>query len=205
VAKLPRTPELPLVRRPGDLHRIPRIAVLWRVHATAGPHVTPWNRLRYFGPTTSRFDPQPPPARWSERGVTYAATEVVTCLAEVFAASRVVDVGRRAPYVTGWRPTRTLTLLDLTGTWPVRNGASHRLATGPKSVCRAWARAVDTEWPDLDGLWSVSSMTGQPMVTLFTAAADAFPRRPAFSRPLASPALQGALAAAAAEIGYRVV
>ena len=205
MAKLPRTPELPLVRRPGDLHRIPRIAVLWRVHATAGPHVTPWNRLRYFGPTTSRFDPQPPPAGWSERGVTYAATEVVTCLAEVFAASRVVDVGRRAPYVTGWRPTRTLTLLDLTGTWPVRNGASHGLATGPKSVCRAWARAVDTEWPDLDGLWSVSSMTGQPMVTLFTAAADAFPRRPAFSRPLASPALQGALAAAAAEIGYRVV
>jgi len=205
VAKLPRTPELPLVRRPGDLHRIPRTAVLWRVHATAEPPVTPWNRLRYFGPTTSRFDPQPPPARWSERGVTYAATEVVTCLAEVFAASRVVDVGRRAPYVTGWRPTRTLTLLDLTGTWPVRNGASHGLATGPKSVCRAWARAVDTEWPDLDGLWSVSSMTGQPMVTLFTAAADAFPRRPAFSRPLASPALQGALATAAAEIGYRVV
>ena len=37
-------------------------------------------------------------------------------------------------------------------------------------------------------------MTGRPTVTLFTAAADAFPRRPAFSRPLSSPALQGALA-----------
>jgi hypothetical protein len=72
-------------------------------------------------------------------------------------------------------------------------------------VCRAWARAVDTEWPDLDGLWSVSTMTGRPTVTLFTSAADAFPRRPSFSRPLSSPALQGALAAAASEIGYRVV
>lgn len=205
MAKLPRTPELPLVRRPGDLRRLPRSAALWRVHATAGPHVTPWNRLRHFGPTTSRFDPQPPPPRWSERGVTYAATDVVTCLAEVFAASRVVDVGRRAPYLTGWRPTRVLTLLDLTETWPIRNGASHLLTSGPKSVCRAWARAVDTEWPDLDGLWSVSTMTGRPTVTLFTPAADAFPRRPAFSRPLASPALQGALATAAAEIGYRVV
>jgi hypothetical protein len=64
---------------------------------------------------------------------------------------------------------------------------------------------VDTEWPDLDGLWSVSTMTGRPTVTLFTAAADAFPYRPAFSRPLSSPALQGALVTAAAEIGYRVV
>ena len=205
MARLPRTPELPLVRRPGDLHRIPRSAALWRVHATAGPHVTPWNRLRHFGPTTSRFDPQPPPPGWSERGVTYAATDVVTCLAEVFAASRVVDGSRRAPYLTGWQPTRVLTLLDLTATWPIRNGASHLLTSGPKSVCRAWARAVDTEWPDLDGLWSVSTMTGRPTVTLFTAAADAFPRRPAFSRPLSSPALQGALATAAAEIGYRVV
>ena len=205
MARLPRTPELPLVRRPGDLHRIPRSAALWRVHATAGPHVTPWNRLRHFGPTTSRFDPQRPPPGWSERGVTYAATDVVTCLAEVFAASRVVDGSRRAPYLTGWQPTRVLTLLDLTATWPIRNGASHLLTSGPKSVCRAWAHAVDTEWPGLDGLWSVSTMTGRPTVTLFTAAADAFPRRPAFSRPLSSPALQGALVTAAAEIGYRVV
>ena len=123
--------------------------------------------------------------------MTYAATDVVTCLAEVFAASRVVDVGRRAPYLTGWRPTRVLTLLDLTETWPIRNGASHLLTSGPKSVCRAWARAVDTEWPDLDGLWSVSTMTGRPMVTLFTAAADAFPRRPAFSRTAGQPGPPG--------------
>jgi hypothetical protein len=48
-------------------------------------------------------------------------------------------------------------------------------------------------------------MTGRPTVTLFTAAADAFPRLPAFSRPLSSPALQRALATAAAEVGYRLV
>jgi hypothetical protein len=194
-----------LVRRPADLRRLSRSAALWRVHATAGPHVTPWNRLRFFGPTTSRFDPQPPPPGLSDRGVTYAATDVVTCLAEVYAASRVVDVSRRAPYLTGWQPTRVLSLLDLTQTWPIRNGASHLLTSGPKSVCRAWARAVHDEWPDLDGLWSVSTMTGRPTVTLFTAAADAFPRLPAFSRPLSSPALQRALATAAAEVGYRLV
>ena len=138
--------------------------------------------------------------------MTYAATDVVTCLAEVFAASRVVDVGRRAPYLTGWRPTRVLTLLDLTETWPIRNGASHLLTSGPKSVCRAWARAVDTEWPDLDGLWSVSTMTGRPMVTLFTAAADAFPATAGVLATAGQPGPPGrALATAAAEIGYRLV
>jgi hypothetical protein len=205
VVKLPLDPALPLVRRPGDLHRLGRSTAVWRVHPTAGPYVTPWDRLRFVGPTTSRFDPQPPPLGRSDRGVTYASLDVATVLAEAFQSTRVVDVHRRAPYLTGWPPARTLTLLDLTGTWPIRNGASHLLTTGPKAVCRAWARAIDEQWPDLDGLWTVSTMTGRPTVVLFTAAADAFPRRPAFSRPLSTPALQGALAQAAAEIGYRVV
>ncbi len=203
--KLPLAPALPLVRRPDDLHRICRDTALWRVHPTAGPHVTPWDRLRYVGPTTSRFDPQPPPSGRSDRGVTYASLDVATVLAEAFQRTRVVDVHRRAPYLTGWQPARTLTVLDLTGTWPIRNGASHVLTAGPKTVCRAWARAIDEQWPDLDGLWTVSTMTGRPAVTLFTTAADAFPRRPAFSRPLSTPALQGALTQAAADIGYRVV
>ena len=202
--KLPPEPSLPLVRRPDDLHRVGRGTALWRVHPTAGPYVTPWDRLRYVGPTTSRFDPQPPPLRPSGRGVTYASLDVATVLAEAFQRTRVVDVHRRAPYLTGWQPARPLTLLDLTGTWPIRNGASHTLTTGPRAVCRAWARAIDEQWPDLDGLWTLSTMTGRPTVALFTAAADAFPRRPAFSRPLSTPALQGALRQAAAEVGYQV-
>jgi len=43
------------------------------------------------------------------------------------------------------------------------------------------------------------------MLTLFTAAADAFPERPSFSRPLTTPALRGSLPAAAEGIGYRLV
>ena len=63
VVKLPRIPPGPLIRRPGDVHTHRGTLALWRVHQTAGPHVTPWDELRYFGPTTSRFDPQrPPPA-----------------------------------------------------------------------------------------------------------------------------------------------
>jgi hypothetical protein len=62
-----------------------------------------------------------------------------------------------------------------------------------------------SEWPDIDGLWSVSTMTGKPTVTLSTVAADAFPARPSFSRPLSSPVLRRALERATAEIGYRLV
>lgn len=205
MVKLPLAPAGPLVLAPEDLHVLRTDTALWRIHATAGPHVTPWDRLRYVGPTTSRFDPQPPPQALSSRGVSYAALDVVTVVAEAFQQTRVVDVVWRAPYLTGWLPSRDLALLDLTGTWPIRNGASHVLTTGPKRVCRAWARAIDARWPDLDGLWTLSTMTGRPSVALFTAAADSFPRRPAFSRPLSSPALAGALGQAAAEIGYRVV
>jgi len=137
--------------------------------------------------------------------VTYTGLDVPTVIAEVFQLTRVIDTHRRAPYLTSSQPTRTLSLLDLTGTWPLRNGASHLLTSGPKRVCRQWARAIDGRWPDLDGLWSVSTMTGHPMLTLFTAAADAFPERPSFSRPLTTPALRGSLPAAAEGIGYRLV
>ena len=205
MVKLPRIPPGPLIRRPGDVHTHRGTLALWRVHQTAGPHVTPWDELRYFGPTTSRFDPQRPPPALPSRGVTYAALDVPTVLAEAFQRTRVVDTTRRVPYLTGWRPARALLLLDLTGTWPIRNGASHVLTSGPKSVCRQWAAAIDARWPDLDGMWAVSTMTGHPTVVLFTHAADAFPPRPSFSRPLTTPALASSLHGAVAAIGYRIV
>ena len=203
--KLPQVPPGPLTRRPGDLHLVRRNVALWRVHLSAGPQVTPWDQLRFVGPTASRFDPRAPPTHVSSRGVTYAGLDVPTVIAEMFQLTRVIDTHRRAPYLTRWQPTRTLSLLDLTGTWPLRNGALHLLTSGPKRVCRQWAQAINGQWPDLDGSWSVSTMTGHPMLTLFTAAADAFPARPSFSRPLTTPALRGSLRTAAEGIGYRLV
>ncbi len=201
---LPPAPEA-LEREDGDLVALASHTVLWRAHRCAGEHVVPWHQLRYWGPTGARFDPQPPPPGPSERGVGYTALDVATCLAEVFQQTRVIDTSRGAPYLTAWRPTRPLHLLDLTGGWPIRNGASHVMNTGPHELCRAWARAVVTRWPELDGLWHVSAMTGRPEVTLFTAAAATFPHRPLFSRPLADPGTRGWIAAAADLIGYAVV
>lgn len=204
--KLPLPPEPEALRREeSDTVALADHTVLWRVHRTAGEHVVPWHELRYWGPSHARFDPQEPPPHLSDRGVCYAALDVTTCLAEVFQDRRVIDTARGAPYLTAWRPTRPLHLLDLTGSWPIRNGASHVINTGPHDLCRAWAHAIDTRWPDLDGLWHVSAMTGQPEITLFTAAAGTFPPRPLFSRPLADPGTRPWIVAAAAKIGYQVL
>ncbi len=203
--KLPRHPPHELSSEHADLVPLGTDQVLWRVHSTSGPYVLPWDRLRHVGPTTGRWDPQLPPLGTSARGVLYAALDVTTVVAEVFQDTRVVDRVTWSPHLTGWHPARNLTLLDLTGTWPVRQGASHVLTTGPRSVCRAWACAIDTRWPDLDGLFSASAMTGAPTVTLFTTAADAFPPRPVFSRPLSHPELAGAVRRAAATVGYRLL
>lgn len=205
--------KLPLPPDPGELQFPPehdRVldahAVLWRVHRTSGEHVVAWNRLRYWGPAaTTRFDPHEPPPHEQDRGVTYAALSIPTALAEVFQRTRVINTRRGAPYLTAWSPARSMTLLDPAGTWPIQAGASHAINTGRRDHCRAWARAIHTARPEVDGLWHHSSMTGEDAVTLFTHAVDSFPERPVFSLPLDHPGLRGHLLAAAAQIGYRLL
>ncbi|MHB8296726.1 MAG: hypothetical protein ACYDH5_19360 [Acidimicrobiales bacterium] len=63
---------------------------------------------------------------------------------------------------------------------------------------------MTSAWPDLDDLWYHSSLTGRPMVTLFTPAADTFPPAPDFSSPLSHPGLFSTLRTAAGEIRYRL-
>lgn len=207
MVKLPLPPEPGELQFPPEHHRVPdTAAVLWRVHRTSGEHVVAWDRLRYWGPsTTMRFDPHEPPQREQDRGVSYAALSVPTALAEVFQRTRVINTRRGTPYLTAWSPARPLTLLDLTGTWPIQSGASHAINTGRRDHCRAWARAIHSARPNLDGLWHRSSMTGGDAVTLFTHAADSFPDRPVLSLPLSHPGLRGHLLVAATEIAYRVV
>lgn len=184
--------------------------VLWRIHGTTGPHAVAWNRLRTAGPLPSaRWDPHPdgPVVEGSGEGVLYLALDVPTCLAEVYQTTRTIARRRASAYLTGLRLTRTVTLLDLTRTWPTRAGASMALCSTPRrDVSRAWARAIRAAYPTLDGLWHPSSMHGNdPCVTLWAPAADALPDRPEVSLPLAHPALTAALAGAAADLGYRLL
>jgi hypothetical protein len=178
---------------------------VWRVHRTAGAHVVAWDRLRFWGPSSARFDPHEPPPSHQGAGVAYAALDVPTALAEVFQKTRVVNTKRGAPYLTAWFPARDLRLLDLSGLWPVRNGASHAINTGRHDLCRQWARAIHGRWEHADGLYYSSAMTGRPCASLWTAAKDSFPPSPSFSQAIASPSARWLLQLAADEIGYRLV
>lgn len=202
MVKLPRRP-------PGDLSITDADLIGWdgrlmRVHPTAGAHALAWHRLRHFGPVSARFDPHPPPPReHPDFAVQYAAGDLETVLAEVFQATGTVTVNvPGGPHLTIWKPTRPLRLLDLTGLWPIRNGASLVIASGPHSVCRAWSHAIACHPVRVDGLLYTSTMTAGPAAALFRPSADAYPAHPSLSMPLGHPGLVGAVRAAARRIGY---
>lgn len=203
--KVPRKPPKNLTLEPHDLVT-PR-PVLWRVHRTQGDRVLPWNGFRTFGPLpTARFDPHPAPAgEHPGCGVLYAAHDVATALAEVFQTTRLINTVSQAPQLSSWTPTRPLRLLDLTGTWAVRNGGATALASAPRPTCREWARAIRAQWPDLDGLYTPSTMTGTPTIVLWEPAKTSMPDLPDFSRPLAHPMVWSLARQAATTTGYTIV
>ncbi|HEV8528854.1 MAG TPA: RES family NAD+ phosphorylase [Actinomycetes bacterium] len=181
--------------------------VLWRIHRTLGNHVLPWDGFRTFGPLASaRFDPHPLPAGDHPGcGVLYAAQDLATSLAEVFQTTRLVNTKTNDPHLTSWTPTRPLRVLDLTGTWAIRNQASASLSAAPRPTCRAWAHAIHAHWPDLDGLYAPSTMTGTPTIALWEPAKSCMPKLPDFSRPLSHAMLWTLVQRAATKIGYGIL
>lgn len=200
--KAPRTPPQRLTREPHDI--VDYTKTLWRIHRTESEHILPWNALRTYGPLPSmRWEPHPGAhPSWHDEGVLYAAADVATSLAEVYQTTRVIDTRAGAPTLTAWEPRRPLRLLDLSGTWLLRNAASAALLAAPRFTCRRWARAIYTTWPVLDGLYVPSTLTGRPNLVLWSAAADSIPEVPSFSRPLAHPLVWSITQAASVEIGY---
>jgi hypothetical protein len=206
VVKLPGPPDPSELYYADEDIRIVDPVPLWRIHKTGGDFPTAWNELRWWGPGRSmRFDAHVPPPSVQDRGVCYSALEVPTAIAEVYQQTRVINRFREGHWLTAWVPARPLYLLDLTGYWPIKAGASYTINTGRKDHCRKWAEAIYTAWPDIDGLLSHSSMTGADMATLFTHAADNFPAYPSFSEPLSHPGLRDDLLFVADQIGYHLV
>lgn len=201
--KVPRTPPTALRRRPADLIQFQQ--PLWRIHRTQGEHVIAWNGFRTFGPVTARYDPHPDPqADHPGDGISYAATDLKTAVAEVFQSRRRVDTTTDAPYATSWTPLRPLDLLDLTHDWALFNGAAHSLAHASRPTCRRWSRAIHQAWPTLDGLWAPSTMTGRSMVVLYEPASSAMPVYPDFSEPLSAAIVWSVVARVAGELGYAI-
>ncbi len=205
---MPKFPEPPAtgLALPAITKTLPAGTRLWRIYATAGAHPSAWNAFRYFGPTAARFDPHDPPPHAQTKGILYAARQAITCLAEVFQDTHVIDRASRAPWLVGFELQRSAVLLDLTGAWPTRAGASMAINTGPRPRARRWSRAIYAAYADVDGILYASSMhANQPAVALYERAQPFMPAAPIFNRALADPALLNRLATAAGRLGYGVV
>jgi hypothetical protein len=196
-------PEGSLILDPSEIKI--HAGALWRIHRTTGRHRQHWNDLRDFGPIpTMRWDPHPAPSgHHPASAVSYAATDVVTAFAEAFQNRRAITLSPDQA-LAGWQPVRPLRLLDLTGSWLLHNRASASLPAGRKDRCRNWSQAIRQTWPDLDGLWVGSTMTGTPMVVLYQPAQNSFPASPQLHRPLDSPVLAGVITQVHNAIGWPV-
>lgn len=178
----------------------------FRVYFRTSPHPAVWNQFRFYGPTQARFDHHEPPPAVQTRGILYAATLPAAALAEVFQARRTINTRRHEPWLVGFALRRSIRLLDLTGLWPTRAGASVALATGPRPRVRPWARAIYAAYPDAEGIWYGSSMhANTPCVALFERAQTAVADHPGYHRALADTLLRAYVQNAADHLGYRLI
>lgn len=204
MAKLPEPPRQLTI--PAAVRVLPEGTTVWRIYFASGTYPTAWHDFRWFGPTTSWFDHHDSPARRQTSGIVYGAAEPITCLAEVFQSKRTINRTAKAPWLVAFTTQRALRLVDLTGLWPTRAGASMAIASGPRSKAQRWSRAIYNSYPHVEGLWYASSMhANRPALALYERAQDVVPAAPLFHRALADPALRQRLDGAAIALGYRLV
>ncbi len=210
MAKFPRLQNTAAVRSIAPAIRtLPKGTVLARVYFSGGAHPTRWSEFRQYGPTNDRFDHHLLDKRgepWiQERLVLYCARNAVTCFAEVFQQTRRIDRVRDAPWLAIFELQRAVRLLDLTGTYPTRVGASMAINSGSRMRAREWAQRFYEIHDDLHGIYYASSMhANQPAIALNDRAekTKSMPAHPKFNRALADDALLDTLKHAAAALGY---
>jgi len=212
MAKLPREPDVERLRSTQpSLITIGPDRPLHRVYYRGGPHPTLWNTFRRFGPL-SRFDHHLVDDRGDpllqDRGILYATTDVPTALAEFFQRNRRrVNRTRNQPWLVSYVLADEVRLLNLTGMFCVRAGASMKLLSGPFSHAQNWSRGFYAAYPEIHGLYYLSSLTNRPTIALYERA-----DRPGllsadtrFHRALADPLLHQAITVIVDEIGYGLV
>ena len=206
MAKLPDAPSpRELGKTPPELATLPNGTRIARIYFHGGPFPSAWTSFRDHGPLLARFDPHEPPPRKQSRATLYGALSVVTCLAEIFQQTRIIERAVDAPWLTIFAIRRPIVLLDLTGAWPTRAGASMAIHSGPRPRARGWARAIYEAYPAVEGLLYCSSMdANRPAVALFERAVSSMPARPAFNRALSDPGLQARIAVSARRLGYAI-
>jgi hypothetical protein len=212
LAKLPTSPSpADFSQIPPELRTLPAGTELWRIYKRGGRHPVLWNTFRAYGPLrTARFDHHLPDKDGlsfpQDRKILYAASEIATCLAEFFQGTRTVSREAEEPWLAGFQLRLDVVLLDLTGVWPTRAGASMAINSGPRPRSRLWSQAVYEAYPEAQGLYYASSMhANRPAAALYERARPALPFSPIFNRPLSDPALLGDLDRTAQSLNYRLI
>jgi hypothetical protein len=177
------------------------------VYFRGGQHPGRWNQMRTFGPTTARFnhhllDSENEP-RDQTRATQYLALDGITPLADVFQDARVIDRAARSPWLVAFELVADAELLDLTGTFSTKAGASMLINCGSRPRARAWSRAFYEAYPQIHGLHYASCMhENRPSLALYERAAEAIPAHPSFHRALSDQALRLMLRNAAVKLNY---
>ena len=203
--KVPQHPDLGRLKAvEPEWYRVEPGHELWRVYFRSGEHPSHWSQFRAFGPIDARFDHQLEGEADTGRAVMYLALSPVTCLAEVFQKTRTIHRTHRMPALVGFAMASAVQLLDLTGPFATRIGASMGLMTGPRSVGRNWARGLYAAYPEAQGLAYPSSMHGNAVAVVLNdrVPATALPPAPGFHKALDDPGMITLLKNAAREIGY---
>lgn len=205
--KVPRQPNLEYLRElEPETVVLRRGEEVWRVYFRGGNHPTRWNDFRHVGPLDARFDHhEGDTARHESRSVLYAATDPVTCLAEVFQKQRVIKRSQGDVWLVGFALADDVEVLDLMSGFATKAGASMGLMTGARSVSRNWARGFYDAYPSVQGVRYPSSMHANAPALVLNDRAESkgvVPDQPGFHRALADPALLTILKNAAHQLGY---
>lgn len=203
----PDTARFPRLVARRDLHIVPASHLLGRIYFAGGDHPAGWDSFRRFGPTTSRFDHHPPPARdHPSRAIAYGAVRTTpadrepvsaleTCLLEVFRDTGVVDTHTGSPYFALFRVQRQVRLLDVVdSTWVTLAGGNAAICSGSRARAREWSRAIYGHYRTIDGIfYGGSTLPPARAVALFERARSAMPSRPELNLPLSHPGLGSAV------------
>lgn len=171
-SKLPVNPDRDLLKQiEPEIYTIGSNEDWCRIYFRGGEFRTEWNELRFFGPTASRYDHHKADDNGNpevqNRGIIYCATDISTCVAEVFQDARSVDPRNNSPSLAVFEFRKDLKLLDLTGTFSLKPGASGKLVTGPRPHSRNWSQSFYDAYPTIDGLYYRSSMTNGIAIALY--------------------------------------
>ncbi|HWX81809.1 MAG TPA: RES family NAD+ phosphorylase [Steroidobacteraceae bacterium] len=210
MAKFPNSPgAFALSQLTPALVPLPAGTTLARVYYSRASYAQAWNQLRYYGPLSSRWDHHLSDAaarpKHQNRGIYYAARDAKTCLAEVFQVTRRIDRVFQAPWLVVFETLATVVLLDLTGDFATRMGASMAIHAGSRGRARGWARDLYEAFPEIQGILYAASMHGGREALALNERAlrvPFFPEHPKFHRALADDVMLDPLKHAADDLGY---